>query len=59
MTLNQGYAFEPERKYVTALDWRWTLTDNLSLLTTGSYESGDEIDDAWSVVSRLNARFER
>jgi len=57
LTLNHGFEFNPERKHVTAIDWRWTINEYFSLLTTGSYENGDEQDEAWSVVSRLNARF--
>jgi len=57
IAFNAGYEINPDNRYVTAVDWRWTMSDNLSLVTTGSYEDGDDQDEEWTILSRLNARF--
>lgn len=56
ISLSHSMTIRPGSSQTTSLDWRWTISRYISLLTAGVYQSG-EGPEAWSVSSRLNARF--
>jgi len=54
VSLNHNYTISPLTSHSTVMDWRWTINRYISLLTSGSYNSGPT---SWAVHSRLNTRF--
>jgi len=56
VSMTQRRQITPEASNITALDWRWTITRYLSMMTSGAFLYGGEKDE-WNVVSRLNTRF--
>lgn len=55
VSLNQRREISPETSNITALDWRWTINQYISMITSGAFLYGGETDE-WNVSSRLSTR---
>lgn len=56
LSMTQRREFAPVISNISTLDWRWTITRYLSMMTSGAILWGGEQDE-WNVVSRVNTRF--
>ncbi|MBA3015988.1 MAG: hypothetical protein KKD63_06555 [Proteobacteria bacterium] len=56
LSLTQRREFAPETSNISAIDWRWSITRYLSMMTSGAILWGG-VSDEWNVVSRVNTRF--
>lgn len=56
LSLTQRREFAPESSNISALDWRWSITQYMSMMTSGVILWGG-VRDEWNVVSRVNTRF--
>lgn len=57
ISMTQRRQITPDSTNITALDWRWTITRYLSMMTTGAFLYGGKEEDEWTIASRLNTRF--
>lgn len=56
LSMTQRRQITPDPANITALDWRWTITRYLSMMTSGAFLYGGK-EDEWTIASRLNTRF--
>lgn len=56
ISLAHSFKIRPDSQHDTSLSWRWTISQYISLLTTGSFVTQDGTNE-WSFASRLNASF--
>lgn len=55
VSLNQRRDISPETNNITALDWRWTINQYISMIVGGAFLYGG-VRDEWNVSSRLSTR---
>ena len=55
LALNQRLNISPASGNITSLDWRWTINQYLSMLTSGAFMYGGKRDE-WNISSRLHTR---
>lgn len=51
-----GRSIRPDSSQTTSLNWKWTISKYISMITTGSYQDGYG-GEAWSVMNQLSTRF--
>ena len=57
LSVTHKYLIQPVSNSDTSLDWRWTINNYVSLMTSGTYSLKEVGDYDWSVASRLSASF--
>ncbi|MDD5759204.1 MAG: hypothetical protein PHI06_08990 [Desulfobulbaceae bacterium] len=57
ISMTQRRQITPDTSNITALDWRWTITRYLSMMTSSAFLYGGKEEDEWTIASRLNTRF--
>nr|MBF0220885.1 hypothetical protein [Desulfobulbaceae bacterium] len=56
VSFSHNRSISPESTHTTSMDWKWTISQYISMLTSGSYQNGQG-SESWNVTGRLNARF--